>query len=333
MQADKESRLVYPDRLDEIYAPVAKQMSLVRDRLVETLTDEIRGISDLCEYVSQYRGKMLRPAILLMSGSACGKLSDKHIDFALVIELLHLATLIHDDVIDEAQIRRSRCVVNQLWGNESSVLLGDYLLSQSFDLCNKTGDVTSASKISRTAQQVCRGEILQSLRKNDWRMSEQEYMQIIDMKTASLYQLCCNLGATLAGANEQQISSLEEYGRCIGLAFQIIDDLLDITGDQSQMGKAPGRDLAQGKATLPVICFIENADESAIEEFLQLISHVEGNLFKIKTLLESKGCIVYTQSKVEELVTLAKQQLEVLNDCQAKQSLMQISDFVARRLW
>ncbi len=333
MREKKKTSLIYAGRLDEIYAPVAQPLSIVRSRLTEILSDEIREISDMCEYVAQYRGKMLRPAILLLAGLACGKISERHIDFAIVIELLHLATLIHDDIIDEAQKRRSRCVVNQLWGNESSVLLGDYLLSQSFDLCNRTGDIASARKISQTAREICRGEMLQSLTKNNWRISEREYMQIIEMKTASLYQLCCNLGASIAEADKQQISLLEKYGRYLGLAFQITDDLLDITGEESKMGKAPGRDLAQGKATLPVICFMNKADEVSKKRFLRLLLQSEDNLPEIKTLLETNSCMVYTRDRVKQLVTLAKQQLEVFNDCQAKQSLMQISDFVARRLW
>ena len=248
------------------------------------------------------------------------------------MELIHLTTLIHDDVIDEADIRRNKRVLNHLWGNQASVLFGDYLLSKAFDLCNKTGDIRSAKKISETTQIICRGEIMQTLRKSNWRVDEEEYMRIIGFKTASLYELCCSLGASLSKANEKVICSLERYGNFMGLAFQISDDLLDIIGDGRKIGKDIGRDLSQGKATLPIIHFMRTASGAAIDEFLMLVENVDDNIIKIRSLLESSGSILYTRNKIAELISLANGQLDEFPASESKESLMRISYFIARRL-
>ncbi len=319
-------------RLAEIYKPIRNELALVQNRLNEILSDNTKGLDELCEYVAHYKGKLLRPALLLISGAVCGNITNSHIEFAVILELIHLTTLIHDDVIDEADMRRNRRVLNHLWGNQASVLFGDFLLSKAFDLCNATEDIDSARKISKTTEIICKGEITQTLRKNDWKMAESEYMQIIDRKTASLYKLCCNLGASLSHAKNTEILLLENYGRYLGLAFQIADDLLDINSNNSIIGKDTGRDLSQGKATLPVIHFLETANKSDIETFFALVEHAKDNLDKIRSLLESNKSILYTRNKIDELTILANKQITNFPDCQPKQSLIQMSDFVARRL-
>ncbi len=322
----------YAEELIRIYEPILAELTTVEESLEDILTDKTKELSELCGYVTSYKGKMLRPALLLLSGALCNDITNQHIQFAIVLELIHLTTLIHDDVIDESDMRRNRRVLNRLWGNQASVLFGDFLLSKAFSLCNGIGNLSAAYEISKTTEIVCRGEIIQTLKSGNWQITEDEYMKIIEWKTASLYQLCCYLGASLAGADNAEIISLKNYGRYLGIAYQITDDLLDIIGDDSEIGKDIGRDLSQGKATLAIIHFLKTSNRPECDMLIRLIENVKGNVSEIRSLLESRKSILYTRNKIDELIALANNQLVNFSDCEAKRSLMQISDFVARRI-
>ncbi|MFA5865957.1 MAG: polyprenyl synthetase family protein [Phycisphaerae bacterium] len=315
----------------ELYQIVETEMLAVRRRISSELSSDIKLVDTLCRYAAQYQGKMLRPAILLLAGKACGDITPRHIDFAVILELVHLATLIHDDVLDEAKTRRQLATVNQLWGNESSVLLGDLLLSQAFDLCNRTGDLAAAGDLSHTAKTVCQGELCQCLNRKNWELTEEQYLQIIEMKTASLYQLSCRLGAKFSNASAQDQAVLEEFGRLFGCGFQIADDLLDLVGREDQTGKTLGTDLAQGKPTLPIIHFCRQADPAAKKEFFNLFRAEETPTKEILSLLDRSGSLKYAWQRAGGFGDQAQTELLKLKAGPARDSLASIAEFVVKR--
>jgi octaprenyl-diphosphate synthase len=313
------------------YRGIERELELIRDRLDESLQSDDELVDALCLHVSKYRGKMLRPAVLLLSGQACGTIGSRHIEYGTIIELLHLATLIHDDILDQAEIRRGSATTSQLWGNEASVLLGDYLLSKAFDLCNRLGDLTINRLISESAQTVCRGELLQCLTRQQWDLAEARYLQIIHMKTGVLYQVCCRIGAAMAEGSEEEIAALEEFGRLIGQSFQIVDDLLDITGREAETGKTLGTDLIQGKPTLPIIHFKRQASEADRLRLTKLLNSEPSKIAEIRALLEASGSLQYTQELAWALVGQAREKLQTLKASRSRESLAELAEFVVKR--
>lgn len=313
------------------YHIIETELDSIRRRLDEQLLCETGAISSLCRYVNKYRGKMLRPALLLLAGQACGTLNARHLDYGMLIELLHMATLVHDDVLDQAKVRRQSATINSLWGNETSVLLGDFLLSKVFDLTNQINEPAINRQFSNAAEIVCRGELLQSLCRRKWDMTEEEYREIIRMKTGTLYEICARIGAQLAGGSEEEISSLEYFGRCIGESFQIADDLLDITGRENRTGKTLGTDLLQGKPTLPIIHYLRRADTHDREKFIGLLNASEINFYEIRALLEEAGSLQYTNEQAQRLSQEAREKLQTLKASPARGSLAELADFVVKR--
>src|SRR3954469_9186457 len=210
---------------------IAPQLAAVDARFHEELVSSISCVNTLVKHVSRFRGKMLRPTLLLLTGKAAAPeraLTDAHVTLATVVEMVHMATLVHDDVLDEAELRRKGATINHLRGNEAAVLLGDYLISHSYHLCSSLDSQFAAQLIARTTNQVCEGELLQIDNRNNLDLDEETYFQIITRKTASLCATCCLLGAKYAGATELQVSQLELFGLSLGIAFQIQDDILDL---------------------------------------------------------------------------------------------------------
>src|SRR5438094_3339326 len=212
-------------RLTECIAP---QLAAVDDLFHAELHTDLACVNMLVKHVSRFRGKMLRPMLVLLSGRACGELTDAHVTLATVVEMVHMATLVHDDVLDEAELRRKGATINHLRGNEAAVLLGDYLISHSYHLCSSLDSQLASRLIARTTNQVCEGELLQIDNRNNLDLTEETYLEIITRKTAVLCAICCYLGANLAGGTEGQVAALDTFGRSLGVAFQIQDDILDI---------------------------------------------------------------------------------------------------------
>jgi octaprenyl-diphosphate synthase len=313
----------------ELYRPIERELGQVREQLMLQLRSDDAQIDVMCKHVSRYQGKLLRPAVLLLSGKACGSINEEHITYGVIIELLHLATLIHDDVLDQASLRRKSITTNELWGNEASVLLGDYLLSRAFDLCNKTGNLKINQIISGVAGTICQGELLQCMSRGQWDISEERYLEIIHMKTGCLYQVCCRIGAELSIGSAAGVEALDRYGLLIGRGFQIADDLLDIIGTEPKAGKTLGSDLAQAKPTLPTIHFYRESDPKARGELIDLIKNDKKD--EILALLKGRGSLKYTQECAEEFIRQAKDELKTLEASQAGQALAAIADFVVRR--
>jgi octaprenyl-diphosphate synthase len=311
---------------------VQQQLQQVENRFDTELASELACVNTLVLHVSRFRGKMLRPLLVLLAGKACGQLQDAHIVIATVVEMVHMATLVHDDVLDEAELRRRGATINHLRGNEAAVLLGDYLISHSFHLCSSLDSQFASRVIGRTTNQVCEGELLQIHNRNNLDLDEEIYLKIITHKTAVLCAACCLLGASFAGADEPVAERMRQYGLALGTAFQIQDDILDIVGDQTTVGKTLGIDLDKGKLTLPIIHFLRTAPREHRTLMRSLLSSREADKAeRIRNLILPSRSVQYATDRAQQLVTRAKATLDGLPDAQATQVLQTMADFVVSR--
>lgn len=274
--------------------PLAHALGEVERRFEAQLRSEFPAVSDLCEHVSSYRGKMLRPTMTLLSGIAAARGDasilerDGLVRLAAVVEMIHMATLVHDDVLDEADDRRGGRTVNRLRGNETAVMLGDYLISNAFHLAASIGDADLTVKLGEITNTLCEGELIQLHHREDLSLDFPTYLEIIRRKTAALVGGCGRLGASVAGGDEQTCEALGRFGEELGIAFQVRDDILDLYGDADQVGKTLGRDLAKGKLTLPVIMLLDSAPPDRFERTVQAFENRDsGELLVL--LRESDG--------------------------------------------
>jgi octaprenyl-diphosphate synthase len=275
-------------------------------------------------------GKMLRPGMVLLAGECFGALTDEHIRVSAMMEMIHHATLLHDDVLDEGCQRRGIPTVNHLWGNESAVLLGDFLLSQVFRMAAEL-DSPVAKVLAQTAAQVCEGELRQTMHRRDWQLNEAQYLAIITEKSASFFSGCCRLGAMLSQADEGQIESVARFGLLAGTAFQITDDLLDIAGDESHVGKTLQSDLAKDKPTLAVIHLLRTLEAARRAEVRALLESPDGTGHELPALLERAGSLQYAREQAAEYVTRAIEALAEVPPSRAKEALIETARFMANR--
>ncbi|MHC5073582.1 MAG: polyprenyl synthetase family protein [Planctomycetota bacterium] len=324
-----------PAQIDvsSLFKCIDKEMSSVKELLEKQITScpGKVGIGELLEYFGSYSGKMLRSALVLISGSSCGELNEEHLRVAAIIELIHSATLLHDDVIDEGQIRRGVPTVNHLWGNESAVLLGDFLLSRVFGMCAHL-PTPVVEVISAGTMQLCEGELRQIVQKRNWSLSENEYIDIIKDKSAVLFSIACQLGAMLTQADERKTQSLRNYGLNLGIAFQITDDLLDITGSEDKTGKTLGSDVETRKPTLPVINLLRTLNDKESGELVERLNDPLINKPDLLQLLEKNGSLDYARIKAEQFIAQATSSLEGLCESKFKETLVKTAEFVLARI-
>ncbi len=321
-----------PTELAALTDCITPQLAAVDRRFMAELKSEFASVNTLIKHVGRFRGKMLRPTLLLLAGKACGELNDAHVTLATVVEMVHMATLVHDDVLDESELRRRGATINHLRGNEAAVLLGDYLISHSYHLCSSLGSTEASRIIARTTNQVCEGELLQIDNRNNFDLSEETYLKIITRKTATLCATCCLLGAKFAGATDDVASRLETYGLSVGIAFQIQDDILDIVGDVTKVGKTLGIDAEKGKLTLPMIHFMRTAPaehQALLRSLLQ--SREPDRVEKIRNLILPSKSILYAQDRARQLVNRAQQAVAALQDSDARRSMETMAEFVVSR--
>ena len=311
---------------------VQPQMEAVERLFHQELKSEVACVNTLVKHVSRFRGKMLRPLLVLLSGRACGKLTDDHVTIATVVEMVHMATLVHDDVLDEAELRRKGATINHLRGNEAAVLLGDYLISHSYHLCSSLDSQFASRLIGRTTNQVCEGELLQIDNRYNWDLDEETYLRIISLKTASLCAACCSLGARLAGASDADIARLETYGLSLGTAFQIQDDILDVIGDTGTVGKTLGIDVEKGKMTLPMIHFLRTAPaEHQLLLRSLLVGKDQDKSERVRNLVLPSRSIPYANDRARQLVDRARTAIAELPDSDARRVLDTMAEFVVTR--
>ena len=311
---------------------IGTELAAVEQLFDEELRSDLSCVNALVRHVSRFRGKMLRPTLLLLCGKACGQITDSHTVLATVVEMVHMATLVHDDVLDEAELRRKGATINHLKGNEAAVLLGDYLISHSYHLCSSLDSQFASRLIARTTNQVCEGELLQIQNRNNLALDEETYFEIITRKTASLCATCCLLGAKFAGASERRTSQLELFGLSLGTAFQIQDDILDLVGDVSTVGKTLGIDIEKGKLTLPIIHFLRTAPREHRDLLRSLLSSSEADKTdRIRNLLVPSGSIEYAREKARDYIARAQAALKDLPESEPKHLLDAMARFVITR--
>ena len=318
--------------LADLYAPVRGDLHSVNQIIESELASAHDVVNQLCQHVGQYRGKMLRPALLLLSGRATGQITQEHRVLAAVVEIVHLATLVHDDVLDHAEFRRQHPTINATNGNTTAVLLGDYLISHAYHLCSQIADSIAARTVASTTNAVCEGELLQVSRRHDLELSEDAYLEIIAKKTAALTATCCALGATYSGAEPSVIRSLHEFGMSAGIAFQIVDDVLDLTGDEWTTGKSLGRDLTLGNATLPVIHAMRTLSPNERREICEALTSGDSTrLATVRRAIDLAGSLDYALDRARQFVERARSQLCELAASPAKDSLHEMAEFIIRR--
>jgi octaprenyl-diphosphate synthase len=271
------------------------------------LASDLPPVNTLCRHVERYRGKMLRPTMVFLCGQAFGPVGERHVIVAATCEMIHMATLVHDDVLDEAEVRRKGHTVNHLRGNEVAVMLGDYLISNAFHLCSRAGDPVLNLRLGEVTNTLCEGELVQLSHREDLSLDERTYFEIVRRKTAVLIGACCELGAQLSGAPADAVAALRRFGEGIGVAFQIQDDLLDLEGRQDVVGKSLGRDLEKGKLTLPVIIHLAQASGEVRERTIEAIRARDG--VALLAELTASGSLAAARSRAVELVAAARTEL------------------------
>lgn len=317
--------------LADLYEPIAADLQRVCRTFDDELFSDLPVVNDLCDHIRRFRGKLLRPALLLLSGRACGRTTEEHITLAAVVEMVHMATLVHDDVLDEADMRRRNPTINRLRGNEAAVLLGDYLISHAFHLCSSLDSQQAARAVAAVTNIVCEGELQQVHHRGRHDLSVEQYLEIIQRKTAALTGVSCMLGATFAGADRSVVRALERFGLDVGMAFQIIDDALDIEGSEEQMGKTLGRDLAEGKLTLPVIHSLQHGDSSHRARLQACLEAELPDRVALRRLLDETGSLVAARASATAYVRSATDALAILSPGAARDALVRLAGMIIDR--
>jgi len=318
--------------LAQLYEPIERDVEIVRRVFDEELASDLSFVERLCSRVRTYRGKMLRPALLLLTAKATGEVSDSHYILGAVAELVHMATLVHDDVLDEAGERRRQPTICATSGNVTAVLLGDYLISHAFHLCSSLNDQFASRRIGATTNTVCEGELHQNRLRGNGQLSESTYFDIIRRKTGALTAVSCELGAHFAGADASVVKALSAYGMSAGVAFQIIDDVLDVVGDREVIGKSVGRDLSLGKLTLPTIHCLTHASADVAQALRNVVAGRQScDHAQLRAWLQGTGSIDYAVSVANDYVNRATDQLSQLRPSEARSSLEGMAHFIVHR--
>jgi octaprenyl-diphosphate synthase len=262
--------------LKQIYEPIQAEIDRVEKALRDELTSDNPFVGLLLKHSTKFAGKRVRPALLLYCAKICGGVTDAHIALSAVVELLHTATLVHDDVLDEALLRRKEPTMSAVWGNEASVLFGDLLFAKAYTLCARLHNREANRILAQTVESMCLGELSQIGSKFNFNLGEQEYFRIIRAKTADLFATACRLGTVGWEADKETVEALGRYGLAFGMAFQIVDDCLDLVGDEREVGKSLGTDLMKGKPTLPLIRLLGALPPGERKELQELLSSPNG---------------------------------------------------------
>ncbi len=313
-------------------SPIAADMEAVNAVIRRQLHSEVPLVNQIAEYIISAGGKRLRPVLVLLMARAYGYGGDKHHELAAVIEFIHTATLLHDDVVDESSLRRGRQTANALFGNAASVLVGDFLYSRAFQMMVAVDNARVMQIVADATNVIAEGEVLQLLNMHNPDVSEENYLQVIRSKTAKLFEAAAQLGVLIAGAGDDVIEAAGEYGRSLGTAFQLIDDVLDYSGNAGDIGKNVGDDLREGKPTLPLIYLMENGTPEQRALVRTCIENGDEQHFnEILAAITSSGALDYTRREAEKAAQRAAAAISGLPNSQFKDSLLQLSAFAVNR--
>lgn len=319
-------------KLADLFAPIRDELAEAERVFQRELRSRFPFVQHLVDHCGDYQGKRLRPALLLLAGRACGAITPAHPVLAAVVEMIHTATLVHDDVLDESMVRRHAATVNAEWGNETAVLLGDYLFTHAFHLAASLESTLACRLIGEATNKVCEGEMQQVHHRGNLDLDEASYFAIIEGKTAELTAVACRLGAHHAGADQATTEALERYGRNLGIAFQIADDVLDIWGEERVTGKSLGTDLEKQKLTLPVIRLLEIADPTTASSVRRLLGEARAECRKqLVPLLESSGALDDSWRRARWHVAEAIDALSCLPESESKGVLRVLAQYTVRR--
>ena len=320
-----------PD-LPAIQALARDDMAAVDALIRNRLASDVVLINQVAEYIVGAGGKRLRPMLLLLAAGALGHRGPDGHQLAAVVEFIHTATLLHDDVVDESDLRRGRRTANAVWGNAASVLVGDFLYSRSFQLMVELDRIEVMRILADTTNQIAEGEVLQLLHVRNPDTDEAAYLRVIERKTAVLFAAATRLGALLAGADDATCNALHDYGLNLGYAFQIADDVLDYASDAQTLGKNLGDDLAEGKATLPLIHAMAHADDTVRNRLRSAIEHGDTDaLPDVVAAIQSSGGLDYSRSRADEYAQAARAALAGLEDQAYVAALRGLADYAVRR--
>ncbi len=307
-------------------------MEAVNAVIRKELYSEVPLVSQIAEYIISAGGKRIRPVLVMLTANAYGYRGNHHHTLAAVIEFIHTATLLHDDVVDESSLRRGKETANALFGNAASVLVGDFLYSRAFQMMVSVGNSRVMQILANATNVIAEGEVQQLLNMHDPDVTEARYLQVIRSKTAKLFEAAAELGALVAGAPTAEIEACAEYGRSLGTAFQLVDDMLDYSGVASDIGKNVGDDLREGKPTLPLIYLMQNGKPEQRELVRTCIeSGDEQHFNEILIGITESGALDYTRQQAEKAAQQAASSIAMLPDSQFKDSLLQLSAFAVDR--
>ena len=318
----------------KILAAVSDDLRDIEDALADNLTPYFDLVSQVAGHILFAGGKRLRPLLMTLAARLCDYQGNHTARFATIFEYLHAATLLHDDLVDGADIRRGRTVAHKVWDNPTAVLTGDFLLARGLSIAADTGISDVIRTIARITENMSQGEIRQLERKGDITLTEAEYLEVIRCKTAVLFEGACRTGALVAGASADKVDALTQYGYQLGLAFQMADDLLDYTQDLSVLGKQAGADLREGKLTLPLIHALSQApatDRARMVAILQKSTFSESEFADLVDMLERHGGIAYTQAEAAARIQSAKDALDCFDGNSTREVLMDIADYALIR--
>jgi len=318
----------------DFFKPIQKELDFVEKEIQQGLKNNISLISNIGLHISKSGGKRLRPALVLLSSKLCGYTGERNIHLACAVEFIHTATLLHDDVIDGANLRRGMPSANSKWGSNASILVGDYLFSRSFSVLVKDADLRIMDSLAKASVKMAEGEILQLSKCYDITISKECYIDIVTKKTAELISSCCQVGAILAKADENEEEALTSYGKNIGIAFQLVDDTLDFIATREKLGKPLGNDLREGKVTMPLLMVIESESKENIERIKQILSFSKpdkNGIDFIMDLIRRHKAVEYSLEVAADYSQKAKKNLEIFPYSREKQLLIELADYIVKR--
>lgn len=313
---------------------VADEFSAVNQLIIDQLHSDVDLVENIGHHLIDAGGKRLRPLMVLLTCKALGYSEQQHLSLAAIIEFIHTATLLHDDVVDTSNLRRGRPTANAEWGNAPSVLVGDFLYSRAFQIMVSIGNMDIMAILSNTTNVIAEGEVQQLINAKNPDLSEAAYLDVINKKTAVLFAAACETGAVLSGASAQQRTALKEYGLQIGIAFQLVDDALDYQGDAQTLGKNIGADLSEGKPTLPLIYAMDKGSEEQRTLIRHAIEQCDvSKLSAIIGIVQTTGALDYTFDCAKKAVQAALLQLQLLPESEYRTAMHQVAEFAIDRTY
>jgi octaprenyl-diphosphate synthase len=316
-----------------IFKPFQEDRATFQEYFKNSLTSNLRIVDEVAKYLVRHKGKQLRPMLVIVSARTIAEPTKASYLAAVVVELLHTATLVHDDVVDEAELRRGFPTINKIWKNKISILMGDYLLAKSLIIATETGSLELMNIIANVAKQMSKGELMQIQKATKLNITEDEYFQLIGDKTASLISACCEIGALTTGASPEKQELLKKFGQYLGIAFQIKDDLLDYQSKVDILGKPVGHDLKEKKITLPLLYAFKNSQENNRRKIIRMLKNgvKRKQVSEIISFIKDHNGMIQAEQKAVYYKDLALKELQGLPDSQARETLTSLAEFVVNR--